>query len=281
MDQSISNNPLAKHFRQPSIYLKLPSGGRFYPEGALDLDPTGEIPIYPMTVKDELLLKTPDALMNGSSLVEMIASCCPSIKDPWVIPLIDLDPILIAIRLASYGQGMDMKSNCSHCEAENEHTVDLRHVLDTMKPIGNYDQQTFLNGLVFELQPQTFKEINTAGIIAFEQQKIVNVVGNSEISLEDKKAQFQASFDKLTELNIGTLVNCIKTITTEDGTAVKEKELIKDFLTHTDRKTYESVRDLVMVLIKANALDPMTVNCSECTKEYKVTLDFNQSNFFV
>ena len=281
MDQSISNNPLAKHFRQPSIYLKLPSAGRFYPEGALDLNSTGEIPIYPMTVKDELLLKTPDALMNGSSLVEMIASCCPSIKDPWVIPLIDLDPILIAIRLASSGQGMDMKSNCSHCEAENEHTVDLRQVLDTMKPIGNYDQQTFLNGLVFELQPQTFKEVNTAGIIAFEQQKIVNVVGNSEISLEDKKAQFQASFDKLTELNIGTLVNCIKTITTEEGVAVKEKELIKDFLTHTDRKTYESIRDLVMVLIKANALDPMTVNCSECSAEYKVTLDFNQSNFFV
>lgn len=281
MDQSISNNPLAKHFRQPSIYLKLPSAGRFYPEGALDLNSTGEIPIYPMTVKDELLLKTPDALMNGSSLVEMIASCCPSIKDPWVIPLIDLDPILIAIRLASYGQGMDMKSNCSHCEAENEHTVDLRQVLDTMKPVGNYDQQTFLNGLVFELQPQTFKEVNTAGIIAFEQQKIVNVVGNSEISLEDKKAQFQASFDKLTELNIGTLVNCIKTITTEEGVAVKEKELIKDFLTHTDRKTYESIRDLVMVLIKANALDPMTVNCSECSAEYKVTLDFNQSNFFV
>ena len=281
MDQSISNNPLAKHFRQPSIYLKLPSAGRFYPEGALDLNSTGEIPIYPMTVKDELLLKTPDALMNGSSLVEMIASCCPSIKDPWVIPLIDLDPILIAIRLASYGQGMDMKSNCSHCEAENEHTVDLRQVLDTMKPVGNYDQQTFLNGLVFELQPQTFKEVNTAGIIAFEQQKIVNVVGNSEISLEDKKAQFQASFDKLTELNIGTLVNCIKTITTEEGVAVKEKELIKDFLTHTDRKTYESIRDLVMELIKANALDPMTVNCSECSAEYKVTLDFNQSNFFV
>jgi len=281
MDQSISNNPLAKHFRQPSIYLKLPSAGRFYPEGALDLNSTGEIPIYPMTVKDELLLKTPDALMNGSSLVEMIASCCPSIKDPWVIPLIDLDPILIAIRLASYGQGMDMKSNCSHCEAENEHTVDLRQVLDNMKPVGNYDQQTFLNGLVFELQPQTFKEVNTAGIIAFEQQKIVNVVGNSEISLEDKKAQFQASFDKLTELNIGTLVNCIKTITTEEGVAVKEKELIKDFLTHTDRKTYESIRDLVMELIKANALDPMTVNCSECSAEYKVTLDFNQSNFFV
>jgi len=28
-------NPLQKYFRQPKIYIKLPSGGQFYPEGAL------------------------------------------------------------------------------------------------------------------------------------------------------------------------------------------------------------------------------------------------------
>jgi hypothetical protein len=280
MESSIKNNPLAKHFRQPAIYLKLPSGGRFYPADSLDLGVTGEIPIYPMTVKDELLLKTPDALMNGSSVAEMIASCCPSIKDPWNMPLLDLDPVLIAIRLASYGEGMDMVSNCSHCGAENEHTVDLRRVLDTLKPVANYDQKSFVNGLVFDVQPQTFQEINAAGQIAFEQQKLVATVENSDLTPEDKKAQFQASFEKLTELNINTLVNCINAITTEEGTVVKEKSLIRDFLTHTDRKTYDAVRDLVMEIVKSNALDPVAVTCSSCEAEYSINLDFNQSNFF-
>jgi hypothetical protein len=281
MESSINNNPLAKHFRQPAVYLKLPSGGRFYPQGTLDLGATGEIPVYPMTVKDELMLKTPDALMNGTSIANMISSCCPSIKDPWTMPLVDLDPVLIAIRLASYGEGMDMKSNCKHCDEENEHTIDLRQVLDTIKPIANYDRQNFLEGLVFDIQPQTFKEINTAGLIAFEEQKLVATVENSELTAEQKKAEFDASFNKLTELNINTLVSCIRSITTEDGVVVKQKDLIKDYLIHTDRLSYDKIRDMVMETVKANALDPMPVTCSSCEQEYRVTLDFNQSNFFV
>ena len=280
MDHSIANNPLASHFRQPAIYLKLPSGGKFYPEGSLDLGVTGEIPIYPMTVKDEILLKTPDALMNGSSLAEMIRSCCPSIKDPWSIPMVDMDAILIAIRLASYGEGMDMNSKCTHCDHENEHTIDLRVLLDSTKIVADYDQQTYLNGLIFEIQPQTFKDLNIASMIAFEQQKIVSVVGDSNLSEEDKKTQFQDSFNKLTDLNISTLVACIKSVTTENGTKVSEKDLIKDFLVHCDRKSYEGVRGLVMDILKNNALEPAPVTCSECEKDYKVNLEFNQSNFF-
>ena len=280
MESSINNNPLAKHFRQPAIYLKLPSGGRFYPEGTLDIGATGEIPVYPMTVKDELLLKTPDALMNGTSVANMIASCCPSIKDPWSMPMVDLDPVLIAIRLASYGEGMDMDSKCTACGESNEHTIDLRRVLDSLAPVANFDKPNFLEDLIFEIQPQTFEEINTASQIAFEQQKIVTVVENSELSAEDKKAQFDASFRKLTDLNIGTIVNCIKTITIEDGQKVSQKDLITDFLNHCDRKTYEEIRNMVNDTVKANALDPMPVVCNHCEKEYKITLDFNQSNFF-
>lgn len=280
MESSINNNPLAKHFRQPAIYLKLPSGGRFYPEGTLEMGATGQIPIYPMTVKDELLLKTPDALMNGSSVANMIASCCPSIKDPWSMPLVDLDPVLIAIRLASYGEGMEMTSSCTHCNSSNEHTIDLHKVLDSLRPIGNYDKSNFISGLTFDIQPHSFKEINTASQIAFEQQKLVAAVENSELTPEDKKAQFEASFAKLTELNIDSLVSCIRGITTEEGVVVKEKTLIKDFLAHTDRKSYEEIKDTVMDIVKANALDPVDVTCDHCEKQYKVSLDFNQTNFF-
>ena len=281
MESSIANNPLSKNFRQPAIFLKLPSGGRFYPNGTLDLGATGEIPVYPMTVKDELLLKTPDALMNGTSISGMIGSCCPSIKDPWAMPLIDLDPILIAIRLASYGEGMDMSSNCTHCNELNEHTIDLHKVLDGLKPLGNYDQKTLVDGLIFDIHPQTFKEINLASAIAFEQQKIVQAVENSQLTDEEKLAQFKASFTKLTDLNVSTLVNCITSITAEDGTVVSQKELIKDYLEHVSRATYDKIKELINNLVKANALDPVTVNCSSCEAEYQVSLDFNQSNFFV
>ena len=104
---------------------------------------------------------------------------------------------------------------------------------------------------------------------------------NSKLIKVERKAKFKESFANLTELNVGTLVTCIKTITTAEGVKVVEKELIKDFLNHCDRKTYEDIKQMVTEKLTANRLEPMTVACESCEKDYKITLDFNQSNFFV
>ena len=56
------NNPLKQYFRQPAIYIRLPSQGKNYPEGSLNMPPTGELAVYPMTAIDEITYRTPDAL---------------------------------------------------------------------------------------------------------------------------------------------------------------------------------------------------------------------------
>ena len=91
------SNPLKQFFRRPAVYLKLPSGGLGYPEGAINLPDNGEIPIYPMTAIDEITSRTPDSLFNGVAVVELIKSCVPDIKDPWSVTNVDLDPLLVAI----------------------------------------------------------------------------------------------------------------------------------------------------------------------------------------
>jgi hypothetical protein len=126
-------NPLVKHFRRPAIYFKLPSAGNFWEENTLDLPVIGEIPVYPMTTADELTLKTPDALMNGSGIVSVIQSCCPNIKDAWKMPSIDVDAVLIAIRIASYGQSMAISSVCPHCGEEHDYDVDLVNLIGQVK----------------------------------------------------------------------------------------------------------------------------------------------------
>jgi len=70
-------NPLINYFRQAKIYLTLPSGGKYYKEGSLELTESGELPVMPMTAKDELALKTPDALLSGQATVDLIQSCIP------------------------------------------------------------------------------------------------------------------------------------------------------------------------------------------------------------
>lgn len=270
-------NPLFKHFRQPSVYIKLPGRGKFWATGSLDLPPTGEIAIYPMTVKDEVLIKTPDALMNGSGVVDVIQSCCPNIKDAWQVPVIDLDAILIAIRIASYGAIMDIDTKCPHCGAENTHGVDLRVVLDEVRP-PEYDPLT-INDLVFYLKPQTFKNLNANNIISYEQQKLIATLASSDLTEDQKIEQFQLMFPKLTDLNIMAVVNCIDGIQA-DGDLVKDTGYIKEFVSNCDRATYQGIKDKIDEYIDASKMQPIHAQCNECTKEYTTEITFEQANFF-
>ena len=120
------NNPLRKYFRQPKIYLTLPSKGRYYPQTAISMPESGEVPIFALTAKDEMLMKTPDALLNGEATVEVIKSCVPNILDPWQIPQIDLDALMIAIRMASYGEKLTLTTKVPVIGEERDYEVNHR-----------------------------------------------------------------------------------------------------------------------------------------------------------
>ena len=129
----MSDNPLKSYFRQPKIYLSLPSPEKFYPSGCFEPTETGELPVYAMTAKDELNFKTPDALLNGQATVDVIQSCIPNIKNAWLLPSTDLDAILIAIRIATYGEMMDINTVVPVVNEERTYQLNLRGILDELK----------------------------------------------------------------------------------------------------------------------------------------------------
>jgi hypothetical protein len=274
---STASNPLQKHFRQPALYLKLPSDGKFWPEGSIELSMAGDIPVYPMTVKDEITIKTPDALMNGSGVADVIKSCCPNIVDPWAIPVIDIDAILLSIRSASYGAEMDIDTKCPHCSGENTHALDLRVLLDNINP-PSYAPVT-INDLEFHFKPQTFKNLNQNNLINYEQQKLISTINNSELTEEQKLAEFQRMFPKLTDLNIDTLANSIDSVVV-DGNLVVERGYIKEFLNNCDRQLYSEIKSQIEQLNEQTKLKPIEIACVECTKPYTTEVTFDQSNFF-
>jgi hypothetical protein len=278
----ISNNPnpLSKHFRQPAIYLKLPSGGKFYPDGAIDLPVTGDIPVYPMTVKDEMTLKTPDALMNGVGIVEVIKSCCPNIKDPWSMPAVDMDPVFIAMRLASYGKGMDITCTCPACQVENEFTVDLSALLSTVA-VADYSQTSTIGELTFKFCPQSYQDLNLAGKISFEEQRLVeSVINNDAISEEEKTHLFSESFERLRQMTVESVAVSIESVTTPQGETVKDRVQISEFLNQASRQVYTEVKATIQSLVDQYKLKPIKATCEECKKHFETPLTFNQSNFF-
>ena len=109
-------NPLKQFFRQPAVYIKLPSDGQFWPDKAISMTENRELPVLPMTAIDEITYRTPDALYNGSATINVIQSCVPNIKNAWHMPTVDIDTVLVAIRVATYGHELEINTQCPNCE---------------------------------------------------------------------------------------------------------------------------------------------------------------------
>jgi hypothetical protein len=271
-------NPLANYYRQPKIYVKLPSNGKFYPPNALDISETGEYAVYAMTAKDELMLKTPDALMNGQSTVEVIKSCVPAIQNPWQMPNIDLDAVLIAIRIATYGEKMDIGVNCPSCGHTNQYEIDLVSYLQTMTGFV-YESLIDAEPLKIYIRPFTYKEVTKTAIKALEQEKIFSIINNDAMSDEQKIEEFSLSFAKLTDLTVGLVTESIERIVTPEG-EVTDRKLIDDFIKNAPKEIYQSIQERLDTLKKKLEIQNQEVKCGECEHEFSASVTFDQSNFF-
>lgn len=273
----MNNNPLRQYFRRPAVYLKLPSGGKFYSPGIVNMPPNGELPVYPMTAIDEITIKTPDALYNGSAIVELIKSCVPDIKDPWSINSMDLDAILIAIRAAAGNQDLEVNSKCPKCENEATYGVNLVNILSTMTA-ADYSSELNVNDLSIKFKPLSYQEMNEANLGQFELQRIFTTL-EQETDLEKRTKRTNEVLKSITELTIKILCSAVEYIRTP-GAIVTEKEFIVDFLTNCDKDTYITIRDHNAALRAKNEIKPLDVKCGNCSNEYKQPFTLNVTDFF-
>ena len=273
------SNPLAKHFRQPAIYLKLPSQGRYWSDDALTLGATGDIPVYPMTTKDEITLRTPDALMNGTGVVSVIQNCIPAIADAWTMPSVDVDACLIAIRIASYGPDMNVTSSCPKCNHANENTVDLTNALEQIA-MPNYDNVLKETDLTIKLKPQTYFALNRSNTISYKEQRILDVLSKEDVTPEDRERNLKAVTDELIELNVDTLTASTEYILMSDGTKVTQSEFIKEFYSNTSGALVKKIQDKLAEIAASAGLRPYKNVCTECEHEYQTDVTFDYANFF-
>lgn len=272
------HNPLANYFRQPKLYMRLPSGGKFYTNGAIDRSANDEYPVYAMTAKDELMFKTPDALLNGAATVELIKSCVPAIKDPWKMPTIDLDAVLIAIRIATYGENMEVNSDCPSCNHRNMYDVNLLQYLEKCNQF-QYTDAVDVDPLLVKIRPYSYQEITKTAIKNMEQQKIISIVNDDDMSDEEKLERFGSSFIKLTELTIDVISGCIVSIESPDG-VVTDQNMIKDFINNAPTDVFNKINEHVTSMKNQLDLEAQTVACEECKHEFKITIVMDQTNFF-
>jgi len=271
-------NVLEAYYRQPKIYMSLPSGGKWYAPGSLDVSEDGKYPVYSMTAKDELMFKTPDALLTGQGTVEVIQSSIPSIKDAWKIPSIDVDAILVAIRIATYGQTMDVDTNCPSCKEEQRYGYELTKFLDELSQF-SYTENFAVGDLVFHLRPFTYKEATKRALSRIEQERIFNIVNAENMDDEERLERFGASFVKLTDLTVQMLADAVSKIDTPQGSE-SDREKIKNFINNAPKEIFDTVNDQLQAMKEKLDLKIKGAKCDKCNHVFDIAITMDQANFF-
>jgi hypothetical protein len=285
--QSIpKSNPLANYMRQPKIHIKLPTGGVFWPPKSIEMTETGDFPVYSMTAKDELTFKTPDALLNGQAMVDVIQSCMPNIKNAWVIPTLDLDSILIAIRLATYGDKMTIAYKVPVVLEEVEFEIDLRHLLDQQLTTKSWEEQIHISDdLIIFVKPLTYKHMSQASMKAFETQRIMNMAVDDTIPEDKKLEMFNKSFSILTQITVDLISESISKIIAGEH-EVTDPKYIKEFMANADKDLFDQIKNHLDKLKTHNELKPLVAYTTEeqqaegAPVSYEIPINFNNSDFF-
>lgn len=269
------SNPLQKYFRQPKIYISLPSKGMYYAQDSFQGD-YNNVPIFAMTGMDEILMKTPDALFNGEATTKVIESCCPYVKNAKGIPSLDIDSLIVAIRIATYGPEMAIEQTCSNCGAENNFDVSLSTVIDQYQN-KTFDSQLSIEDFVVNFRPLTYEEMTAFDLENFKLQRMLSQILDQD---PEKQQQFlDEIYQNLAEIQLKFATACIDFIQTPTD-KVTDKEFIKEWLQNSPKDSFKLVKDKLEANKDAWSLPKFKSKCTECGTENQFNITLDQSNFF-
>jgi len=271
------NNPFQQYFRQPKIYISLPSKGLFYDPGILQGD-YNSVPIFAMSGVDEIMLKTPDALFNGESTVKVIESCCPFIKNANKIPSLDIDAILMAIKIATYGDKLTLTNNCKNCNTENDYELSLGAMLDHFSSLKFNSTVKVSDEISISVRPLKYEEITYFSTEHFKLQKILGQL--TSLPEDEKNKAVEDIYQKIAELQLELYIRTIESVRLPN-TNVTNKNFIEEWLRNTDRDVYQVIKDSLENNRSEWSMPSHNAVCSNCGAEEKLSIILDSSNFFV
>lgn len=277
------SNPLSKYYRTPKLYTTLPSRGQFYDDSVIDLPENGELAVHAMTAKDEIIMKNPDALLNGEAVARVISSCVPAVKKPRSLVSNDVDALLIAIQGATAGDDIDVTASCPKCEETVSGIASIEAALQSMTVLEeSYKFQTD-QGLTIEVRPFTYESTVKAGITNFQSTRSLQSLQGIEDEMEQLKA-FNDNFMQIAALNFDLIVDSVASVRgkDEDGEnfVVTNRETIREFLENCDSSIGKTIEKSITEVNKIGVQRKIMLECEACEEQFEHEIGFDPVNFF-
>lgn len=257
-----STNPLLSKVRVlDGITIRLPSRGLLYEEGVLATGVVdGEIRIYPMTTRDEILLRSADGLFGGSTINQVFARCAPEVLDPKRLFFNDLDFILVALRQASYGD--EMQIDYTHtCENAKEHSYMVR-VDSLIRNSKEIDPLTVDDK--FTLMLSTSQEVKLNPIRLDSMMKILQPPAQEELTTEQAEDEMLRMY--------------IAQIHSVDG--ITDPELIFGWMGELPVSCVKQIREKISAAGEWGVSYVQTIKCKDCGESVEISTPINPVAFF-
>jgi hypothetical protein len=275
IEQIKKENPLlAKLNLIPGDTLRLPSKGIFYKNGEVDdsvID--GEVTLKPMTVTDELLMRSPDMLFQGSAIETVIRRCCPQIQKPLDLAVVDVDFIFVNLRKISYGSSLPIQWACEDTTKQlcvskwgeekrksEEYLIPLDKITRSVKEFDPADAKLYVftlgNGTLVKLRPVRMRDW-------LQLQQLSYTDLNIEKVKKIKADSYSAMIDSV------------------DG--ITDQEMIQEWILNLPKKLDIEFENHINKLTKISWGVDFTIDitCKKCKQPVKTALPINPLYFFM
>lgn len=275
-----NTSPLADFYRNPKLYVTLPSGTDYYSADVVDMPEVGELPVYPMTAKDDLLTKNPDALLNGDAVIKLVKSCVPNVIKPAELLAPDMETLLIAIRQASSkDKFMEIVRSCPECQAENNYNLDLTLVIQSAEDVIARQDINLSNGLVANISPTNYiHTVQSAKTIIEQNRNFRNIDANNS---DEQLKSLGEAMERLSEMNYRVILESINHISIPDGETVSDPVMISEFLENVDKEIGMELNDAVSKINNGGVVKETPMVCNECNHEYTTSINYDPVGFFL
>ncbi len=272
MSQQSMNPLLATQARIPGETFALPSGGLFYSNNELDDSvQNGEVHVYPMTAYDEILIKTPDLLFNGKAVEQIFNRCIPSIRKPMELLARDVDYLLIALRLVSFGPQVTVL-HTHDCDGavEQKYEVSIQDFIHQVKRIdpsvitSEYTVEMD-NGYTVILSPMRYKTV-------------VEMMTDMD---NDKPLSPEETHERNTN-HLSSLIVRVTTPSTDnaEGISVTDSKMISEWVSSLSIRDMKKIQNAIEGQREWGTDTHYTVGCKDCNNPVRINVPLNPIHFF-
>lgn len=259
----LSENPLLKRSnRMPGENIRLPSRGKFYKEGEVLVGhDNGEINIRPITLTDEIMMKSPDMIMQGTAIDHTFKRCSPNIVSPLDLVMPDVNFILTHLRRISLGPELNLHFNCQHCKHKQDVDIPLDYFTQTSKELEDsdiaevYSYTTTSDNYFVELRPVTLRDF---------------------LSMQDFSIDMLDDTDRYSAYIRRSFISIIKSV---EG--VTDRKHIEEWIDTLPIKDIKAISKKISTIQGIGPKFEFKTKCTKCKKSNDLSTEINPTSFFI